>query len=344
MGCAHIGVLEVLSENGIPMDIIVGSSAGAAIGAFYAAGCMRDFKKLISNLSLWESLNFYADPVFPTSGLLAGKRARTFIHDLVGDIHIEDLALKYTAVTTDLLTGETVPIDSGELTDAVLASISMPGIFKPVVHMDRLLTDGGVSDPLPLDILKSIGPDITIACNLHSKMPARLNNSQRRSVINAQQSSAKDEDIPSWMIDRLMKVIQAQNMFEGIKPLANNIVKKINKSYSGTAKDIDLASTIHERLSQSKDKINSLINKSFNRQERIRALNIIEIMVIATNIQQYQKNRLMLLYEQPDVLIEPDVGDIGSLEFTKGSSTIEEGRSKAFEALPKIERLLNKKR
>jgi NTE family protein len=109
MGGAHIGVLEVLAENGIPIHIVTGSSAGAAVGAFYAAGKLDTFKQLITDLSFIASLSYYADPVFPTSGLLAGNRARRFFRGIVGEILIEDLPLTYIAVATDLLTGETVP-------------------------------------------------------------------------------------------------------------------------------------------------------------------------------------------------------------------------------------------
>lgn len=113
---------------------------------------MDRVKAVLQGLTWRESLGYYVDPVLPLSGLLAGKRARAFIKDMVGDVRIEDLPMTFIAVATDLLSGETVSIDTGPLVDAIMASISMPGIFKPVVHMDRLLTDGGVTDPLPLDI------------------------------------------------------------------------------------------------------------------------------------------------------------------------------------------------
>jgi NTE family protein len=344
MGGAHIGVLDVLHEHDIPIDIIVGSSAGAAVGAFYACGALGSFKDLISDLSFTEALSMYADPVFPMSGLFAGKRARKFLKNLVGEILIEDLPVKYVAVATDLLTGETVPVDKGPLVDAVMASISMPGIFKPVVHLDRLLTDGGVSDPLPLDILKSFSPDITIACNLHSKMPDMLNSSRKNAIVKAQKSSSKhDEDLPTWIIERLVKILGAQKVFGKAKSLGN-ILKKINESPAEIIRESDILISIAEQLNQSKDKIGSIIEKSFSKQDKIDTLNIFEIMLSATNIQQYQKNKLMLLHEKPDILIEPDVTEVRSLEFNKGESTIEEGRLKALDAVGQIQKILEEKR
>ena len=342
-GGAHIGILDVLDEHEIPIDSIVGSSAGAAVGAFYAAGALGAFKSLISDLTFTEALTFYADPVFPISGLFAGRRARKFLSNLLGDIRIEDLPVHYVAVATDLLTGETVPIDKGPLAEAVMASISMPGVFKPVVHMDRLLTDGGVSDPLPLDILKSLDPDITIACNLHSKMPAISDTTRKKAIVKAQKKELnQDEELSGWFIDRLVKSLQSYKIFEGMKSL-KKVINMINSSQEEMILEKDLLVAFTEQLSQSKDKIAMILEKSFSRKDKADTLNIFEVLMHATNIQQYQKNRLMLLHQKPDILIEPDVTEVRSLEFTKGEGTIIKGREKALEAIPAIRTILNEK-
>ncbi len=345
MGGAHIGVLEVLAENSIPLDIIVGSSAGAAVGAFFAAGKLQDFKKLITDLSFVHSLSYYVDPVFPTSGLLAGIRAHNFIRSLVGDVLIEDLSITFIAVATDLLTGETVAIDKGPLADAVMASMAIPGIFRPVVHMGRLLADGGVSDPLPLDILMTHNPDITIACNLHPRMPRRFSSSKRQDIIKAEQkASAREEDLASGIIERVAGLMSSQAMFESLKPMAASILKKMSESRSKKFPEIDLGQTIKDHLIASRQKLYEIISRPFSAMGAQQRLNIIEILLSATNIQQYQKNRLMLRYEPPDILIEPDVIDIGALEFTKGESAIGEGRIKAENAIPELRRMIDAKR
>lgn len=341
MGGAHIGVLDVLKENNIPLDIIVGSSAGAAIGAFYAAGSLGIFKDLISDLNFIETLRFYADPVFPVSGLFAGRRARKFLTTLLQDTRIEDLPLTYVAVATDLLTGETVPVSQGLLVDAVMASISMPGIFKPVVLKDQILTDGGVSDPLPLDILKSFSPDITIACNLHSKLPDKLSSSQRSAIVAAQIKEG-DEDISSWLIDRILAALPAEKMIHRIKGLRDMFRNTPAETGSPVAEN-DLLAAFRDQMQESRDKIGSLLSKGFTKKSRVDMLNIFEIMLSATNIQQYQKNRLMLMYIKPDILIEPVIDGVRALEFNKGESTIAEGRKKALEAVPAIKELMEEK-
>lgn len=348
MGGAHIGVLQVLAESGIPIDIIVGSSAGAAVGAFYATGKLEAFKELITDLSFIESLSYYVDPVFPSSGLLAGNRARRFIHDLVGDTLIEDLPVRYVAVATDLLSGETVPIDRGSLTDAVLASISMPVIFRPVVHMGRMLTDGGVSDPLPLDVLKSLSPDITIACNLHAKVPRRFSSAKRRTIIRAEQTAhtGEEEALASWIIEHVTNLLESPKMPESLKNLASGLIQKVNAAQAFSETEMDFIGMLKDQLIQSRDRLNALIGERRPHKSGeigSGALNIFEILSSSMNIQQYQKNRLMLLYDPPDVLIEPEVTEVGSLEFTLGERTIDEGRQKALKAVPKIRKLFREK-
>jgi len=336
-GAAHVGVLDVLIENDIPIDSVAGSSAGAFVGAMYATGTLERFKAIIDSLTWRESLSYYVDPVFPLSGLLAGKRARAFVQDIVGDVNIEDLKISFTAVATDLLSGETVAIDTGPLVDAVMASVSMPGIFKPVVLMDRLLTDGGVTDPLPLDILKRSAPDITIAVNLHPNMPNRYDQFQKKALITEQKQEPEDEELSSWIIDRVVRVIRSQRIMDNLTPLAKGIARKLGREGSG---DVDLAGLLKEQLSLSKDKLSSLLKGSFTDRPRQPSLNIFEILTAATNIQQYQKNRLMLAHEPPDVLIEPEVGSIMSLEFVRCKEAIDAGRRSALSKLPQIKTLL----
>lgn len=341
MGGAHVGVLEVLAEQNIPLDIIVGSSAGAAVGAFFAAGRLGRFRDLITDLSFVQSLGYYADPVFPYSGLLAGDRARRFIHGLVGDVLIEDLDTTFIAVATDLLTGETVAIDRGPLVDAVMASIAIPGIFRPVVHMGRLLTDGGVADPLPLDILKRHDPDISIACNLHPRMTSRYSSASRKSIVAAEQKASTGEaDLATGMVDRIVAFLNPQAIADGLRPLAETVLRRLGHARSDAILETDYMKILRDYLSQAAQKLNELKPGHFASDAQDHRMNIVEIMLNATNIQQYQKNRLMLKYEPPDVLIEPDVVDIAALEFSRSMSAIEEGRKTATAALPKISELM----
>ncbi len=165
-GSAHVGVLKVLEESGIVPDVIVGTSMGAEVGGAYAAGVsVEEMEKA------WRSLNFgkvvkALFPTFPWSGWSSGKRVLRMIRELVGDTRIEDLPITYAAVATDLETGLPYPITKGDLALAIRASESVPGLFSPVRLDGRFLIDGGVSDPVPVDVARRLGADVVIAVDV----------------------------------------------------------------------------------------------------------------------------------------------------------------------------------
>lgn len=148
-GLAHIGVLEVLEENHIPIDAIVGTSMGAIIGGVYAAGKFNDFKKEILKMSSskMKSAIFSLKLKRPNSD--SEKIAGPILGKYLKDKKIEDLGICFTAVATDLRTGKEVHISKGSLLKAIYASMSIPGIFHPFKLGNRILVDGGVVAPLP---------------------------------------------------------------------------------------------------------------------------------------------------------------------------------------------------
>ncbi|HOM29941.1 MAG TPA: patatin-like phospholipase family protein [Deltaproteobacteria bacterium] len=345
MGGAHVGVLDVLAGEGFRPEVIVGSSAGAAVGAVFAAGKLDEFASLISDMSFIKSLGLYVDPVFPYSGLLAGNRARAFLRELLGDAAIEDLPVKFAAVATDLLTGETVAIDSGPLADAVMASIAIPGIFRPVVHMGRLLTDGGVSDPLPIDILRNYAPDIVIACNLHPRMTTRYSQANRRKIVEAERSARSlDDDLASGMIERVIGLVKSQipSTGEVLKALPRALAERLTAENRGAILNSDIVKWLRETIDEKATFLDGIKELATVRPAEKWRMSIVDIILNVMNIQQYQKNRLMLKYEPPDILIEPDVVDIAALEFNKSALAMEEGRRKAAEAVVELRRLVTR--
>jgi len=166
-GLAHIGVLEVIEREGIPIDLIAGTSAGAVAGALYAQGkSAGQIKKLALALS-WKKLAPLLDISLPKTGLIRGKK----IEDLLtlsfgGDIQFTNLKLPFACVATDIMTGEEVIIDHGSVPEALRASISIPAIFALVKCKGRYLVDGGLVNPVPVSLVKHMGADFTIAVNV----------------------------------------------------------------------------------------------------------------------------------------------------------------------------------
>ncbi|MCK5449278.1 patatin-like phospholipase family protein [Candidatus Pacearchaeota archaeon] len=147
-GLAHIGFLEVLEENNIKIDYIVGTSMGALVGGIYAAGKLKEFKKKMLKLSKNKILSLLLSNQFKR-GNTDTKEIEKFIKKFVENRKIENLQVGFTAIATDLKTGKEVYLEEGDLLKSISASISIPGIFQPVKMRGMLLVDGGVVDPLP---------------------------------------------------------------------------------------------------------------------------------------------------------------------------------------------------
>jgi NTE family protein len=167
-GIAHLGVLKVLERNGIPIDIIAGCSQGSIIGVGYAAGITVDeMIEMAYKLGRRQNALMPVDLTLTKPGLMAGRRFVEIFRPLLGNkTTFEDLAMPCRTVATDIESGERVAIGTGSLVDAFRASASVPMVFAPVNVGDRVLVDGGVSDPVPAEIVNMMGADLCIAVNV----------------------------------------------------------------------------------------------------------------------------------------------------------------------------------
>lgn len=163
-GIAHMGVLRVLERYKVPIDCIAGCSIGAMIGGLYASGMKVDF--MVRFASELQSRS-WVDLGLPRRGLIAGNKVETMLRLLTREKNIEELAIPFAAVATDIERGEAVEIRSGPLYQAIRASISIPVVFRPYKMGGRLLVDGGVVDRVPVTLAKKMGADIVIAVDVN---------------------------------------------------------------------------------------------------------------------------------------------------------------------------------
>jgi len=162
-GVAHVGVLKVLIKEKIPIHKIVGTSMGALIGAAY---CVGDPLESMERKAYKFSANKLLDPTIPRMGLLAGDRLEDVIKTLLDDKTFADCKIPFTAVMTDIQTGEEIIYQKGNLSKVVRASCSWPGIFNPVQIDGRILCDGGIKNSVPTRIAKILGADYIIAVDV----------------------------------------------------------------------------------------------------------------------------------------------------------------------------------
>lgn len=166
-GMAHLGVLQALMDDGIPVDVIGGASSGSAIGAGYAAGLTID--EIIDRVK--ESFGGMVDYTFPAVSIARGARIGNAERVAVGeDTQIEDLWLGFFCVSADLSAGALRVFDRGPLWWAVRSSISIPGVFPPMLdEREHVLVDGAILNNLPVDVMRSRMDGLTIGIDLRSK-------------------------------------------------------------------------------------------------------------------------------------------------------------------------------
>lgn len=166
-GLAHIGVIQVLEENGIEIDAVAGSSMGAYVGAVWAYGHDGQVcEKIAREVEKRWGLLYVVDPVIPPrQGFLRTRRALGRLHRSIGRSHFSEMVRPLRVVATHLDTLERVVFSTGEVAQAVEASIAIPGICVPVTIDGKVFIDGGIADPLPVDVLSEMGIERVIAVN-----------------------------------------------------------------------------------------------------------------------------------------------------------------------------------
>ena len=203
-GWAHIGVIKALERHGIEIDVVCGTSIGALVGAAYAHDRLDELEHWATNLSRWKLLRFL-DVTFSKGAVIHAERVRRQLGEVVSDnVMIEDLKKPFATVATDMMNGREVRFLNGSLHDAILASTAIPGFLPPVYYRDRWLFDGGVVNPVPVNLCRSFDPDFVLAVNLNGNIIQRH--------FNVPPNESGDSDInenmtPPGMFDSFAKAI-----------------------------------------------------------------------------------------------------------------------------------------
>ena len=170
-GWAHIGVLRALAEAGFKPDLIAGCSVGAFVGAAFAAGRLDQVEAWA--LGLDRKAMFRLADFGLRGGLIKGERINEVFREQFVESEFSDLPIPLAAVATDLHTGQEVWLREGKVSDAVAASIAVPGLFRPVRQDGRYLVDGSVVNPIPVSLCRAMGADIVLAVDLGSDSVGR---------------------------------------------------------------------------------------------------------------------------------------------------------------------------
>ncbi len=162
-GFAHVGVLKALDEHGVRPKVITGSSMGSLIGAFYVTGMQPRFMERLACSLSWRH---WLDLTVPKIGLISGDKIHQMVALLTRRLQFHELPVKFGVVATELTQRQAVLLTTGNIADAVRASISIPGIFVPYVTDQGVFVDGGVLERVPVQACRSLGADVVIAVDV----------------------------------------------------------------------------------------------------------------------------------------------------------------------------------
>ncbi len=292
-GWAHIGVIRALAEAGVRIDLVAGTSIGALVGAAYASGRISSLERVVRELD-WRKAIALFDVGLPRSGLFDGRKVTDSIREHVDCTDIVDMLVPFCAVSTDLMDGREVHIRSGDVIDAVRASISIPGMFTPVKREGMLLVDGGLTNPVPASVAREMGADYVIAVDLNHGT-AGVGEVESLPPSHPHEAGAPRPD-PARAAGRLSTQMEALREMMGPLHLPG--------------------------LEQAK--------QWFSRES---VPNILEVLMSSINVMEMQITEMQLAKQPPDLLIRPDLCHIKLMEFHRGAEAIEEGHRAASAAL-----------
>lgn len=235
-GYAHIGVIETLLSHGFEIVSISGTSMGAIVGGCYAAGVLDEYREWLLGLDIAKMAKFLDFNIKkPSDGLLKGEKAYQIIKEIVGERHIEELPIKFTAVATNLTKGREVWLQSGSLWEALRATSAVPGFFSPVIKEGQILVDGGVLNTVPIGPTMTDNSDMTLVVNVNADVDHRYEviESPKQKLITQQLEKMwnkvfdfANEDIKTMALICMMDIIDRYKMAGYKSDMIINISKE----------------------------------------------------------------------------------------------------------------------
>ncbi|WP_255874974.1 patatin-like phospholipase family protein [Microbulbifer elongatus] len=332
-GFAHIGVLKVLREMGVRPDVIAGTSMGAFVGAAYAAGKLDNLEEWVRQLDNWKVFSLLDINWTLSGGVIGGiKPFRTFFEGFAFD-NIEDLPVPFTAVATDLHSGQEIWLQQGNLQDAVSASCSIPGLLSPKALSGRWLVDGAVVNPVPVDVCRAMGATRVIAIDVMED-GAPLLNREHREVTSIVSEKSSAEDMPTLQQERAdiahPETGEMDRNQDGDRDEDQSLAEAdANNSSNGLAR----------LLEQGKEQLTQF--RELRKRPKIVPPGMFDTMHQAMAILERRHKRTRMMGSPPDVLVMPKVGEVGGMEFSRATEAIEAGEVEARRLRTWIEDMVN---
>lgn len=313
-GYAHIGVARALAERNLDVVAVAGTSMGALVGGMLAAGKLDDFAAWAAELRQRDVLRLMT-PKLSMPGVASADKLFASLAPIFDDIAIEDMAIPFTAVATDLVARREVWFQRGPLRAAVRASIAIPGMVTPVMLNGRILVDGGLTNPVPLDPMASVGSDLTVAVSLTGPRSRGEDEVHNRGAVVAGES-AEPQRVEEWR-HRLRRAMAFFNRDDDELALAEAAdAAVIAEAADVAAGAVDPRSTWGTEPLPPELKLRDVTSLSFEAMQAV-------------------VQRFRMAGTPPDVIVTIPVDAARTMDFHKSEQLIDLGHELALEALDK---------
>ena len=311
-GWTHIGIIQALEKLGVKIDVVAGCSIGAYVGAAYASGKLEGLKEWACSLSDWQVLALMGVGL-RRGGIASGQKVFDKLASEVCESSYEDMLKPFATVATDLYTGREVVFNSGPIGDTIQASCAIPALFAPVAHGDRWLVDGAVVNPVPVNLCRQLGADFVIAVNLNADFrPLRLEKLRQ----DHEENQRKTEDF----------FTKSQNVLrQWFSPDSKQDDKSIEDKEEPNA---DAATDVKTEEGIAADVIDKVEEEFTEVPVKVNKRNppgIMSVMSSSLEILQARVTRSRLAGDPPDILIEPQLTDVGIMEFHRAEELCAKG-------------------
>lgn len=298
-GYAHIGAIEALQDRGYNIKSVVGCSMGSLVGGMFAAGKLQETKELMLKVDFKEYFRLL-DLNFSWDGALKGDRVINMLREIAPNSQIENLPIPFRAVATDITHGRETLFESGDLFDAIRASISIPGVFRPMRIGDSEFIDGGVMDPIPLQYARRTEGDILVAID-----------------INAHPDPAYDRHTSlATKVETILDNVSERK--DTIPPITNN--PRINDLLN---RALDKAKEMTAEAEESAVKAKSAITR---------------VLAQYTNLSLVALTDMALRITPPDVHVAIPINRFSTFDFANAAEIIDDGRQRMDAALDAYEK------
>lgn len=295
-GWAHIGVIRALKECGIQPTCLSGSSIGAIAAALWAEDRLDAFEELAGGMNPKTAAALFLEFKLNRGGLFSGERAMQTLRKLLPVESFSELPIPFAAVATDLNDGRPVVLNTGYILDALRASFAIPGIFVPAVTpKGRVLIDGAYSNPLPMDVVRAMGAEYVIAVNIDSTIACPY-----------------QTDVVSKVEQTL---IHAQNRI------------------SAFLRENGWFSSLHRKTDDDGKWRGGKPGRREKPESKPASLGMMDVILRAMRLAENRLILEQLALSPPDLLIEPPVGDIATMDFSRSGDAIRAGYEAAMRVL-----------